>query len=89
MELIYFISYDLSELITLFGTNCSNNDEASGFVSHNKFKSAAKCIFMLFGSVKIVFIAFKSSFIDDHPSSNPILFCKLVKNLCCLSVLHA
>lgn len=86
---IYFISYDLFELMPLFGTICSNNDEASGFVSHNIFKSADKCIFILFGSVKIVFIAFKSSLIEDHPSSNPILLCKAVKNLCCLSVLHA
>lgn len=86
---IYFIPYDLSELITLFGINCFNNDDASGFILYNISKSAAICIFIFFGWVKTVFIEFKSSVIDDHPSSDAILLCKLVKNLCCLSVLHA
>lgn len=73
----------------LDGIISSNKDEASGFISHNASKSAAICILMLFGSLKILFMLFKSSLTDDHPSSDSILFCKTVKNFCCLSVLQA
>lgn len=82
-------SHDLLEHLILVGSSCSNMDEASGLILHKLSKSAAMCSFILSGWVKIDFKLIKSSLIDNHPSSDSILLCKFVKNLCCLSVLHA
>lgn len=87
--LIDFITHDFSEHSTFGGSSFSNSEDALGLISHNRSKSADKCIFILFGLAKIIFTLFKSSVTDAQPSSDSILFCKFDKNLCCLNVLHA